>query len=398
MATDLDIFYTIQDMRCDDEEYLYEWLTKWAGNYFMITSPIIDTRYSISNRHNVIVPISVATGDNVMQQLIANHCYTLCNGMTLFIAMVRLKMVSDQMFVNVVERLFEHANNYEQWYADVPNEYFNIYTSNPMPQISEFPFLYACMGKNKAPRRVLECLDIEYRFRDAAAVITHNIPQTHGMYYTSPMAAALPYIRNGDADYFGIYKDDATDVVGEFERVLVDVGGILRNLVATKRLWKKHGPMVIDKILRSFEENGNGISLIMKRLFQIYNEPNSGPRSRIRAIWNYVMDLDCMKDSVREWITRYVRVLHVKMTTNSASWVPEPPVAFMLDVATKFDVAICGSMRSFDDKTTSIGKFATILKRRAVTRLMIVKRACKNNSSWAAMQMFLKEHPSYVYT
>lgn len=93
----------------------------------------------------------------------------------------------------------------------------------------------------------------------------------------------------------------------------------------------------------------------------------------------------------------------------NATWLPEPPVAFLLDEVCKFDLyntsnpdmkrSFMKIMRKFD-RYTNIGIFVDIVDKRATSRLLTLKRVCadKNNSAWEAMQMFIHNNSSILYT
>lgn len=393
LTTDPDIFFSIPQS-CDDENTVYNWLLKWAHKYFMVTCPIIDGQYSIANSNsNKLIPI-VPTEDAI-HQLVIENCYTLCNGLTLLLALLRSQMLNDLLVINVLNRFF--GGNDDDWYAPIPEEYFNIYVSNPMPQTSEFPFLYACMGKQKVSQFVMEYLNTQYDFRDRT-IITGNVPRTR-LYYTSFTSAALPHVSAKEAEFYGMQHvipnvDSIVSLVDNNYYHTIDLGGFLRNIVATKGMWKwwRRNKSVMTKIIDAFETPLMGTTFILKRLFQLYNE-SKYPHSRIRAIWKDVCHDPNMMSS---FLVKYMNALMNKMSRGTTVWLPEPPVSFLLDVATCFNIPI---IRQFE-QTTRVGIFANIMRQRATARLLLVKEACKNKwDAWDALKSYIKHNdPHVLYT
>lgn len=405
LTTEPDIFYSIPGA-ADDEDIVYTWLLKWAHKYFMVTCPIIDGHYSVSNMNtNKIIPI-IPTEDAI-HQLIVENCYTLCNGLTLLLALLRLHMLDDLLVINVLSRFFGGSD--DDWYAPIPQEYFNIYVSNPMPQISEFPFLYACMGKQKASRQVMEYLNTQYDFLDRT-IITGNVPRWR-IYYTSFTSAAFPYVDSKDADFYRMQDvipniDSIIPLVDDNYYHTIDLGGFLRNIVATKGMWKwwnrnQRHRTILTNLINAFETPLLGATFILKRLFQLYNE-SVYPPSRLRKIWKEVCFDFLDKDDMLRFMHKYMSALLMKVSNGTTVWLPQPPVSFLLDVATRFDIfyennGVLNRILCKFNTGSHASIFKNIMRNRATSRLLLLKEVCKNKwDAWDALKSYIKHSDHFL--
>ena len=415
VATDApDMFHTVPDLlaRAHDPDFLVDWLSKWAHRYFLMTPPVIDGTYAVScdhqNKQYELVP-GAAPAD-VLNHMINNRSYTLCNGLTLALALVRGRFVPGDVAISAMNTFF----NDTAWYAPVPEAFYALYITNLMPQTSEFPFLYVCMGPDSAPMEVIRYLNTQYESCMEHALIT-GVHHSDHIFYTSCKAAAIPHIRRRDADAFVLQR--VTSNLAKIEELLdedydyhtLDMGGFLRNIVATRGMWswwRTHRGDLMDQLLHNYHIAPNiMMTVLLKRLFQIYND-GAYPHGRIRSVWRDVCEY-FPPAQLQQWLRKFLNILYYKHTTGTRIWIPEPPVAFYKDVVDRLDLykrnpddgtTLIEVMRKFAPMSTT-GVFVGLIERRMLTRLCLLSRAaCKNDSVWHALSAFMRERPSSLYS
>jgi hypothetical protein len=413
-TTNTDIFSTFipHVIQCaGDENITYDLLNQYADEYCLITCPIIDDQFSVTN-NNANKNVIIGSAD-VFAQLIDKNCYVICNGLTLFIALLRLRIIDDTIAMCVLVRFFHERG--KNWYPPFPAAYYDLYVQHRMPQVSEYPFIYACMGKHKVSKNIIDYIVNMYDSEISNSNTLTEINYQHA-YYTSMGLAALPFISAIDAEY---YKITPLTNTGHEAATIFDVGGLLRNVVATRgmwRWWRANHEVVLYNISQKYHSTTNIFySLMFKRLFQLYNE-GTCVRSRVRQIWIDVLRSDVIPwFDPSMWIYGYLKALHFKQVNapTSMAWLPEPPVAFFKDVlmnpAYNIDIyrtidastgmSIHRMLEQFHGAQTTMQTFARVLSTNILKRMTALKHMCsRGHNTWHAMQMFIQEHPTYLYT
>lgn len=164
------MFRTLQGVLdlCNDSDasqHVSRWLSEWWQTPFLISSLVLGQRkahhvmprpYFVNNRHPVQkVPL---TSDDILTQMLGAEGYTVCNGLTLFLAMVRLQLIPPFIACHAIRRIIQQNNGVRELLALVPPSWTNIYLSHTTPHVSDYPYIYARMGDNPAPACVINLL------------------------------------------------------------------------------------------------------------------------------------------------------------------------------------------------------------------------------------------------
>lgn len=405
----------------NDTQAIYGWLIKWASGFFGVSCPILQQQgkagcYSISHKNASSIR-QLRPAENLLPQLVAENCYVLCNGMTMLLALNRLGLICEEpMFCALCTFLNEQSN---PWVADMCDAYFQMYVSSSIPQIAEFPYIYACMGERKSGKKVIDLLLTHYSIDSAYPVITGVIPYRR-VNYTSCTSAAFPYIRRCDFGTFDLHQNINAYRVGDMIDVAnayctMDIYGMIESIVATRSMykwWSLNAKEIMHDIISSFECSTIALSYVLKRLFFMYNKVDTNhTKSRIRKFWMEILKNKAggvyTEHALYSWILKYIIVIDVHGHT---TWLPHPPVAFLWDMINILDIDIYGTdspavsfmtvITKFErDQSLPLSHFRSSLESRITKRLAILKRICSatNKSTWDAMQAYYRRNPKLLY-
>lgn len=420
---DTDLFSSVSDLLAcaHDPQHIYSWMRSRVSEFFGVTCPILQQNrrnqlYSICHTNTCRIKRLSPTEDP-LSQLITDNCFIMCNGMTLLIALHRAGLIKEDPLFNALCMFVNEQS--EQWFADMSNTYFNLYVSSSMPQIAEFPYIYACMGKTKAANKIINLLLNHYNVFPAYPVITGVVPYRR-VNYTSCITAALPYIQRKDMSVFNVTHNIDTETVNDMVDVgnsycTLDVFGLLHSIVATRSMWKwwrANSNHVLHDVVTSFNCKTIALSYILKRLFFMYNKSSYDfPKSRVRKIWVEILQNKAggiyTKHDLYSWVLKYMIIIDVD---DFNKWLPLPPVAFLWDAVKILDIDIYNTsspavsfhsvlLKFGKDLPLSISYFRSSLEKRILKRLALLKRICseKNKSSWDAIQVFYKRNPKLLY-
>jgi hypothetical protein len=399
---------------------VYSWLHTWGDAYFCITTPVFHKEgtsqfFSVVHKHHC-KPLIINQREDILQQLISESCYAICNGMTLAIALHRLGVVTKQQICHDVSMYFDDIGT-EVWYRHLPEEYNSLYIRSTMPHIADFPHIYACMGAQKASTELMNILFYKYDMLQEQSIVT-GISPNRCIYYTSRTASALPYVSQRLRHVFDIEKlvcKDLTSVITNDDTSLhaPDLFGILSNVVASRGMtkwWRKGaGRRIIESVIELLDSKTVALTFILKRLFYLYDQ-NNFPKSRIRSIWNGIL---CMRDvyskeDIHTWLQKYLIVRDIKNTSGTKSWFPYPPVAFMWDIVNiahidifhrqhSRSMSLVEIMKRFNDN--DVATFLSVVQLKIRGRMTTMKAWCGHNASaWHVLRNYFEGHPQSLYT
>lgn len=334
----------------DDEQDMYEFLEKHGSTMFAITSPVFrletshpgnDIYYSIPIDVNH-TPLYMTPGNMVeLRDMINSRCYTVCNGFTLFLAMVRGRGWSGKVAWYALQRWREVQTNIHQ--GDV---WHNLHIDHPVPMISDFPAYYATMNP-PVPFRFMSLLDREDGM-PLSQFVEEVDEDTTSCVYATPMTSMFPYFHKSLFHYYNpkfYVSDDRLPMfetpfgTDENDEQLVDIEGFFIAMLRSKRAWKWWKQNGVLYMRRAYEMNGSSIGFLMycfQVLFYLYRRPYydvSYSHSRVRSMWILLIELfdispHDMKLFLQVSIVRGAIYRHFGIQR----WHPSFPISFLVDV------------------------------------------------------------------
>ena len=213
IATDPELFHSIRELAAGsvtvDAEALLAWLCRWQANYFLITTPLLmyhgessDIIYSVNHGiHTAATPLLYTS--QTLDQMLHHNAYTVGNALTLFLAMERAGRWRASVVQEALQRFHDLGGGHGLGAAvsPIPNEFIMFYAQHTIYHISNYPLLYACMGKRPCSPGIRNLLlDID-GFNDFPYPYIQFVSddQSHAI-ITSPASAMMPYLRSPDED------------------------------------------------------------------------------------------------------------------------------------------------------------------------------------------------------
>lgn len=333
---------------------IHEWLKTYGKTMAVVTTPLMCYRtkyqeifYYLSNtspqRTIVISPIT-----DIMHQMLNNNAYTICNGVTLAIAMHRLGFWSQSSLENA---LWVWGAEESTLYSEITPETQPLIVQHLIPQVCDHPYFYACMGKMKAHISVVRCLHDLFQVYEP--FVQQHDAETQIV--TNAVLQMLPYIPMHLFDYATKSKLDDEDADVDIEHMYADVGGLMQALFTQKGIWKRWNEAYEETITR-FQGTMSDEAFIdhcLRRSFLLYNKGCHAGRvctSRVRRFWQQLISvLDPTHKLILRWVHKYVFLCHIsqelaKKNVHTGTWLPKIPMAFLVEL-----VHICGDQWNIYD-------------------------------------------------
>jgi len=334
----------------DDEQDMFEFLERHGSTMFAITSPVFRLETSL-HRNDIYYSIPVHVNndpvylapDNVVElrDMINSRCYTVCNGFTLFLAMVRGRGWSGKVAWYALQRWTEVQPDIQQG-----SVWHNLHVSHPVPMIGDFPAYYATMNP-PLPFRFMCLLDREDALPSSQFV--EQINENSAMcLYSTPITSMFPYFHKSIFHYYNPRFHVSDDTLPLFEtpfgtdendEQLVDIEGFFIAMLRSKRAWKwwkQNGALYMR---HAYQINGNSIGFLMycfQVLFYLYKRPYydiSYSHSRVRSIWVLLIELfDVSPQDMKLFLQINIVRSTIYKHFNIRRWHPSFPISFLVDV------------------------------------------------------------------
>lgn len=351
----ISMFADAHSVGWDNEEDMLQFLEKYAHAPFAVTAPVFrletdmntpDIYYSVPI-HTVQAPAYLALGNVVeLRDLVNTRCYTVCNGLTLFLAMVRSCQWSGKIAWRALQqwrRLHPDAQENPPPLSDTWNM---LYTNHPVPMIAEFPAYYGTMHP-PLPNCFLPLLD-EEGATPLSQFVDDTDPEEALCLFATPMTSMFPYFHKRLFNHYNpdFVRTDSTLPMFETpfgtdhdDSQFVDIEGFFIAMLRSKRAWRwweRHGALYMR---RAYEANGENESFLMycfQVLFYLYERPYYDirySRSRVHAMWNLILvTFDVPAREIKLFLqTMVVRNL-IYEEFNIRRWHPTFPIAFLVDI------------------------------------------------------------------
>lgn len=360
------MFYDANRVRPDSFQDMFDFLQRHAYNLFAITTPVftiltegsIPFVYYTVPVHNINAPVYLPL-ENVtkLRDMLNSRCYTVCNGLTLFLAMVRAREWGKREALAALVAWQQNGIS-DNEPIGIPEIWHELHVSHPVPMISDFPSYYAAMHP-PVPRSFLdhvkqdECVPISQLVDDTDTDDIRCI-------YASPLTAMYPYFNSELFHYYNreflagdgpstSTRDTVFDTpfeIDEDDMQLIDVEGFLIGILRSRRAWRwwlRHGPTYLRKLHGLYKPSQTAFVIhIMQVLFYLYTRPYVAngikySRTKVRSIWHLVLTMfDVEVSDIRLLIniTTVRSLIYNRFAINR--WNPPIPMSFMIDVMSHY--------------------------------------------------------------
>jgi len=347
-----DIFIDAQNVHPDCPDDMYLFLQKHGFSLFGITSPVFNL--DVENAPNIYYgipvnmvndPVYLAPGSIVeLRELINTRCYTICNGLTLFLAMVRAKIWNSGKAYDAIQKWYKknpNDNNIEM------NEIWQVlYINHPVPMISEFPSYYSTMFP-PVQKRFLEHLYLEDTI-PLTQFVNDTDPDNIVCYYSTPLTSMFPYFNKDIFDHYNdnfVLSDDIPTifevpfVMDDEDEQLIDIEGFFIAILRSRRAWKwwkRYGSIYFRKAYNTNLNSGSFFMNCFQALFYLYTIPYIDikyTRSKVRNMWVSLLTIfDISPSEIKLFVNIIIikTIIYKKFVINR--WNPIIPTSFMIDI------------------------------------------------------------------
>jgi hypothetical protein len=263
---------------CVNVSNVFEFLEKWWDTPFLITTSIYhsldDYTYGIPNGLHPPQRHQLRSGF-MFNDLLKGRCYTIANGLTLILAMHRLRVTSEkpkEFAGHLLQFIGKH--DYSRLYQKVDDVWGHLYYGHSTHHIADFPCFYVCMG----PKFAHPLITYTLLHTDAESI--PNVISTTRVVFTSYKSAMLPYLHGH------VWNNLMEAFVGK-----PDIIGMLTAIVCNRSAWKWWCSKGQNNTLRRWISNGH-IVRFLKSSFILYNNGSDNGnvcRSRLRKLWDYMI-------------------------------------------------------------------------------------------------------------
>lgn len=145
----------------DDEEkfsVLVQWFKSYKGEAFLVSHMVVEdvheNRYMNTLSDIMYLDHIIHESDDEMQLILHNRCYTICDGMTLMIALIRTHVVPADMGKRVLECCNTPGELLQDYYHRVHDRWASLYYGQI--NIADYPSQYASRGPDFVDTRILD--------------------------------------------------------------------------------------------------------------------------------------------------------------------------------------------------------------------------------------------------
>lgn len=361
----ISIFLDAQRVSGNSMDDMVKFLQKHHSTLFLITSPVfvMKTPFNSPNIHYTIpvnhehAPIYLPLGTIIeLRDIIINRCYTVCNGVTLFLAMVRANHWTPSIAQNAFEnwQKINLENNNSLIMPVMTEVWQDLHTTHPIPMIADFPNYYATMYP-PVPVSLLKLLEVEDTV-PLSQFVDQNMEDEDDMIsmYASPMTSMYPYFNKSIFDYYNPdfanienlenleQKDtifEAPFDIEEEDVQFVDVEGFLISMLRSKQAWKwwnKYKSIYIKKVFQTNNSSYGFLMYTFQILFDLYEMPYPNIRyskRKVRSIWNSIIEtIEIPAPNIKMFMNIIIVKSLIYKHFNINRWNPKIPISFIIDM------------------------------------------------------------------
>lgn len=260
------------------------WLRKWSETLFVVSSPLLSDDvdgYFVRNRYPVhTVPLNAT--EDAFTTMLGNEAFTICNGMTLFLAMIRLRQLRPRTaFVALSKFIHDYPPNPQT----IPDSWMALFLNHTTPHVAHFPWHYSQMGCDPVPFHIAALLckpeDMTLLIPQVGNLHIGSITSYNAMIlHTRPdasVAAGWPSIPPDLDDEDTFTPDFASFVVG---------------VVKTRRMWRWWCNYGRFHVFQKARDSRNIMTAWLVPILSLYSNAkvNGLCHSRLRTMWMQVLD------------------------------------------------------------------------------------------------------------
>ena len=326
---------------------LNNWLSKWWNCPFLITIPIIHHSRGAFITDNLYPPRRMYLQDLPSQEYLnlqlTHQSYTICNGLTLFLAYHRLGLINASIAYPILKDFIEL--NRPHIFQDVTDTWYNLYYGTAISHIADFPSIYVSFGPNFAHINILNLFEADYDYQFAQTIIPTSVV------YTSPLIAMFPYFNSTNWNYFQT-QDQWLNIINiDYDNgdiLYPDICGFIHAMLTTKtswKYWKENYEEILNNLALCYVSTEKLIEDLIQTCCYYYNygSPyhNKSLKKKLRVMWNnIILTLDTTQTIVPLIFNRYIlkhqmceRLIHIGRA--GALWMNELPYNLLKDI---FDI------------------------------------------------------------
>lgn len=273
--------------------HLSEWLRDWWHVPFIISSPVYGKReanqiipvpFFINNRY-MSQTIPLHGDDDALTQMLGAEGYTICNGLTLFLAMARLEEIPEHECFEALQELTQVVDMTPEMISPIPVTWTHFYLAHTTPHVSDHPWIYARMGDQPAYNSICNLLSLledgfvlQFGHNDVGSI-------------TSLGSSLLPYRP------YEMYWPVPPLSLEDEDTYRPDICSFVLGVVRTRKSWKwwmDHGSKYIIRRTCCFfpkmEDALHAWLSVLSNFYECAKEHTPRlPYSRIRTLWLQVM-------------------------------------------------------------------------------------------------------------
>jgi len=303
------------------------WLDENRSKNFIVTYPIINQSYSYTHRYPYIVRLS----EGRIQTLLVHKSYTICNGLTLALAMHRLGAWPGRVMKQALRAMQHELHVY-----DPIDMCWMPYYADHILQICDFPAHYAlCGGADLGV--------IAFLIGDRLSQLQQHIQGGRIKYTTYAATAFSSGVMNWELYKMltrGVSWPARSQLHTHGDTSEPDWAGFARACVGSRgfwRAWQQNASFrtnVLVKLNGCSSSQKSVLNLVFPALFVLHEQ--GFHRARVRGLWKAcIVFFGC--ETCVPWLRAYI-TRHL-VTELMSEQFPEdvmrhtmPPVAFMKDV------------------------------------------------------------------
>lgn len=361
---DSDFNIDIDELRkLSDNDAICE-VKNWIDNsknhhYAMVTTPVLkyqDTVYSIANDENISIIIhDNLEDDHVVDSLIRSNCFTLIDNLNIISGMYQKKILDDISFLTLIEYLKTHKYSF---YTD--HIWFYIMNRHRILNICDNPMMFLYSNPNLLRNSV--CMAFSQYLIPENHIYLQSIYQKEIM-FTSILSACypnlnIPVLRNMYGNKINekiwINTENVLTIFHAFGKDCFfknDFYGIFASFIKTRSMWsywqKNKSELMASLISCYYDDRGKMLIDTLCPIFRLYEIGYEGikiKRSRIRELWNDILEF-CPENEKNTLDVIYNFIWFNKKITI--------PYIFLCDVHKKYNMDYFTKNRMLVDVSTN---------------------------------------------
>ena len=336
--------------------HVMNWLEQYWNKVFLMTTPVL--KYipnSSTHRMDIHMDYFVPNTFPLQKHLLLEHSvhtswiemldarsYTLGNGLTLFLTMLKAEIIPKVSAKTCIQHLF-HRHGVDL-FQPVIERWGELYYGHPIMHVCDNPYFYCAMGNPCTP------FDIFQLFTPRDDDVVMNISHGNHRILSTLRSVILTHFRPewwrrvmGTAWY-----ECPLDINTEDEYA-PNVASFFLAITRNKGAWKwwlenkEEYLESLHELLSKYHSPVRLLENILQPVLHLYeNAEEYSPvlcYSRLRILWKQLLhrfDPECeyIIQMIQRWSLRasFIHILKIKGYISQPGWEFEPPVAFLKDV------------------------------------------------------------------